>query len=105
MLANSDDSANTLTGFSTIQLELLGGPTSVCEGISLDLESIPIRDINDLELDSLNFYLDDTCLDQISISNSNVFTEDISIWAKGFYLDCQDAVSYTHLTLQTNREV
>ena len=55
LLANSDDSANTLTGFSTIQLELLGGPTSVCEGISLDLESIPIRDINDLELDSLNF--------------------------------------------------
>ena len=93
LFANTADYANALaSGLSTIELELVGGETSVCEGISLDLESIPIRDVNDLELDSLNFYLDETCLDQISSSNSNVFTEDISIWAKGFYLDCQDVI-------------
>ena len=93
LFANTADYANALaSGLSTIELELVGGETSVCEGISLDLESIPIRDVIDLELDILNFYLDETCLDQISSSNSNVFTEDISIWAKGFYLDCQDVI-------------
>jgi len=31
-------------------------------------------------------------VDQLSSSNNNIFPADISIWAKGFYLDCQDVI-------------
>jgi len=90
--ANSTDFASAFIVLGTIELELIGGEVSVCEGISLDLEGIPIRELNDIQLDSLNFYLDQACLDQISSSNNNVFTDDISIWAKGYHLDCEDII-------------
>lgn len=92
MVANFTEFATKPAALSTIELELIGGQVTVCDGISLDLESIPIREVNDIVVDSLNFYLDQTCLNQISSSNNNVFTDDISIWAKGFYLDCQDVI-------------
>ena len=75
---------------NNIELELIGGQLSVCDGTSLDLENIPIREISGIVIESLNFYLDETCLNQITTSFNNVFTENLSIWAKGIYQGCED---------------
>lgn len=89
LFANLCDFASNTILDNNIELELLGGELAVCEGTSLDLENIPIREVNGIVLESLNYYLDQACQNQITTSFNNVFTENISIWAKGTYQGCE----------------